>query len=106
MSAAMKVNINKTLSTLGGKQKSYKWLQNKVTLSYWGGFKQKTLSHKTEALWELTINVKRTFNGGAQDFLNKTQNAPLTEVSIKTITKQNSPKNGGTEQGYETYRDK
>ena len=25
-------------------------------------------SLKTEALWDLTINVKHTFSGGAQDF--------------------------------------
>ena len=49
MSAAMSVN-NKKLSTLGGKQKAMNDNQTKSRALYRGGFKQKMLSHKTEAL--------------------------------------------------------
>ena len=82
--------------------------QNKLSLSYRGGFKQKTLSHKTEAqrILTLTKNVNLAFNGGTKYFQEiKSQNAPLIGGGYERFTTQKLSKWEEQKQSYETYRE-
>ena len=80
-SAAMKI-INQNLSTLGGKQKAIK--DNKITHALLlRRTKTKDALLKNRGTMKLNINSRHTFNGGAKILKNKTQIAPLTEVSMK-----------------------
>ena len=72
-SAAMNV-IKQISPTQEENRKAINDYKIKSRSPYWGGFKQKTLSHKTEALWNLTL-PGHTFNGGEKTFQKtKTQN--------------------------------
>ena len=73
-STAMKIVINKTLSTPGGKQKCYKRLQINSRSPVETDWNKRSSLKKTEALWNLTINLKHTFNGGPKIFKNQNTN--------------------------------
>ena len=95
-SAAVKVNKHKSLHAGRKTEKAMNIYKNKVTLSCWGGIKQKTHSHKTEAklILTLTENVNLAFT--RHEIFSRNQNTKRSANRrwLWTLTKPKFSPNG------------